>query len=75
LGVEPIRSALIREGIVVEIHDDHFCRDEEDQVWLAEVGKRNWVVLTRIKECAIGRSKSLHFEPVGAEFLSLLPVT
>ena len=47
LGVEPIRSALAREGLVVEIHDDHFRRDEEDQVWLAEVGNRNWVVLTK----------------------------
>jgi hypothetical protein len=47
LGVEPIRAALIAEGLVVEIHDDHFKRDEEDRVWLDEVGDRGWVVLTK----------------------------
>jgi predicted nuclease of predicted toxin-antitoxin system len=47
LGVEPIRSVLTREGLVVEIHDNHFKRDEEDRVWLAKVGSRNWVVLTK----------------------------
>lgn len=47
LGVEPIRSARIEEGLQVEIHDDHFRRDEEDRVWLMEVGKRGWVVLTK----------------------------
>jgi predicted nuclease of predicted toxin-antitoxin system len=47
LGVEPIRAELIREGLVVEIHDDHFVRDEEDRVWLRAVGERGWVVLTK----------------------------
>jgi predicted nuclease of predicted toxin-antitoxin system len=31
----------------VEIHDDHFARDEEDRVWLRVVGERGWVVLTK----------------------------
>jgi predicted nuclease of predicted toxin-antitoxin system len=31
----------------VEIHDDHFKRDEEDRVWLAEVSKRSWVIFTK----------------------------
>jgi predicted nuclease of predicted toxin-antitoxin system len=31
----------------VEIHDDHFARDEEDRIWLHTVGKRDWVVLTK----------------------------
>ncbi len=47
LGVEPLRSALIRAGVRVEIHDDHFKRDEEDRFWLAEVSKRSWVVFTK----------------------------
>ena len=38
---------LIQAGLPVEIHDDHFARDEEDAVWLAEVSKRSWVVLTK----------------------------
>jgi predicted nuclease of predicted toxin-antitoxin system len=47
LGVEPIRTELINAGLTVEIHDDHFARDEEDRVWLRTVGGRGWVVLTK----------------------------
>jgi predicted nuclease of predicted toxin-antitoxin system len=47
LGVEPIRTALINSGLVVEIHDEHFARDEVDHVWLRGVGERAWVVLTK----------------------------
>jgi predicted nuclease of predicted toxin-antitoxin system len=47
LGVEPIRTELINLGLFVEIHDDHFPRDEEDRVWLQAVGERDWVVLTK----------------------------
>ena len=47
LGVEPIRSELSAAGLAVEIHDDHFKRDEDDGVWLSEVGTRGWVVLTK----------------------------
>jgi len=32
---------------VVEIHDDHFARDEEDRIWLQTAGERGWVVLTK----------------------------
>jgi hypothetical protein len=35
------------EDLAVEIHDDHFKRDEEDRIWLAAVGQRKWVVLTK----------------------------
>lgn len=47
LGVEPIKTELINCGLVVEIHDDHFARDEEDRVWLKAVGERGWIVLTK----------------------------
>jgi hypothetical protein len=47
LGTEPIRTELINSGLVVEIHDDHFARDEDDRVWLQTVGERGWVVLTK----------------------------
>jgi hypothetical protein len=40
LGLEPIRAELIKSGLVVEIHDDHFERDADDQAWLKKVG---WV--------------------------------
>jgi predicted nuclease of predicted toxin-antitoxin system len=32
---------------MVEIHDEHFARDEEDRAWLRTVGERSWVVLTK----------------------------
>src|SRR5262249_30822356 len=47
LGIEPIRTELLNAGLVVQIHDDHFARDEEDRVWLRTVGERGWVVLTK----------------------------
>lgn len=47
LGIEPLRTALFEAGLTIEIHDDHFNRDAEDQVWLHAVGKRGWVVLTK----------------------------
>jgi predicted nuclease of predicted toxin-antitoxin system len=47
LGVEPIRTQLTTAGFTVEIHDDHFPRDEEDRVWLQSVGERGWIVLTK----------------------------
>ena len=47
LGQEPVRSELISAGLAVEIHDDHFNRDELDQNWLRVVGQRSWVVLTK----------------------------
>jgi predicted nuclease of predicted toxin-antitoxin system len=47
LGIEPIRTELLKAGLMIEIHDDHFARDEEDRVWLRAVGERGWVVLTK----------------------------
>lgn len=47
LGEEPIRTEMRNAGLAVEIHDDHFARDEEDRVWLQAVGERGWVVLTK----------------------------
>ena len=47
LGIEPIRTELIKCDLFVEIHDDHFKRDEVDQVWLEAAGTNGWVVLTK----------------------------
>ena len=47
LGKEPIRTELVSADVVVEIHDDHFARDEQDRIWLGAVGQRGWVVLTK----------------------------
>jgi len=37
----------LNAGFKVEIHSDHFRGDAPDTEWLAEVGKRDWVVLTK----------------------------
>jgi predicted nuclease of predicted toxin-antitoxin system len=61
LGVDPIRAELVKAGLVVEIHDDHFNRDEEDRVWLATAGGRGWVVLTK--------DQKLRYRPLEIEAL------
>ena len=47
LGIEPIRTKLEEAGLTIEIHDDHFARDEEDRVWLRIVGEWGWVIFTK----------------------------
>jgi predicted nuclease of predicted toxin-antitoxin system len=42
-----VADALRQAGVDVQVHDDHFHRDAEDEEWLREVGRRGWVVLTR----------------------------
>lgn len=42
-----IRKALLTAGVQVEVHDDHFKPDEDDDVWLAEAGRQGWIVLTK----------------------------
>jgi hypothetical protein len=31
----------------VELHDDHFRRDADDQDWIVEVSRRGWSVITK----------------------------
>jgi predicted nuclease of predicted toxin-antitoxin system len=59
--LDPIRAELVQAGLVVEIHDDHFNRDEEDRVWLAAAGERGWVVLTK--------DQKLRYRPLEIEAL------
>jgi predicted nuclease of predicted toxin-antitoxin system len=47
LGVEPIRTELTNAGLYIEVHDDHFARDEDDRIWLDTVGLRGWVIFTK----------------------------
>src|SRR5437899_2965793 len=46
-GRKIVAQALRDVGATVEIHDDHFPPDAKDEVWLTEVGRRGWVVLTK----------------------------
>ncbi len=47
LGKYDVPDALRSAGHECEIHDDHFAQDTEDEVWLAELAARRWVVLTK----------------------------
>src|SRR5438093_5026433 len=47
LGNKKIAQALRGAGAVVEVHGDHFAPDERDDVWPPEVGRRDWVLLTK----------------------------
>ena len=47
LGRHAVADALRLVGLLVEIHDDHFPTDTKDEVWIAEVGRRGWIILTK----------------------------
>jgi hypothetical protein len=53
-GRHAVANALRQTGQRVEIHDDHFPMDATDEEWLAAIGKRGWLCLT--KDVRIGRS-------------------
>lgn len=42
-----IISALKGAGLTIEVHHDHFDHNAQDVIWLPEVGKKDWVVLTK----------------------------
>jgi hypothetical protein len=42
-----VGGRLAAEGVRVELHNDHFAQGTPDAVWLSEVGRRGWVVLTK----------------------------
>lgn len=54
LGGKLVVQALKAAGAKVVVHDDVFQQDTPDVEWLAEAGKRGWVVLT--KDSAIRRN-------------------
>jgi hypothetical protein len=47
LGSTDVPAALRAKGIRVELLHEHFDSATRDTAWLAEVGKRGWVVLTK----------------------------
>lgn len=47
LGKNIIADRLRSEGIEVEVHDDHLPPDAPDEEWIALVGQRCWVAVTR----------------------------
>jgi hypothetical protein len=49
LGSVDVPTALHDFGLCVERHRDHFNSNCEDHVWIPEVGRRGWVILTKDK--------------------------
>lgn len=47
LGRYKVASALRAAGVTVEVHDDHFPQSAPDIEWLAAVGAKGWIVVTR----------------------------
>ena len=47
LGKNIIADRLRSEGITVEVHDDHLPPGAPDEEWIALVGQRDWVAITR----------------------------
>ena len=47
LGKHIIADILREAGALVEVHDDHFPAGAKDNEWLAAVGEKGWVVLTK----------------------------
>lgn len=43
--VDPLRAA----GLHIELHRDHFERNEDDTVWIPEAAKRGWIAVTNDK--------------------------
>lgn len=49
LGNRLVADALRECGATIELHRDHFAADAEDSDWIAEVGLRGWIILTKDK--------------------------
>ncbi len=49
LGKHLIVDALRAAGARVEVHDDHLARDAPDEEWIALVGERGWIAVTKDK--------------------------
>ncbi|WP_341737673.1 Mut7-C RNAse domain-containing protein [Microcoleus sp. CAWBG640] len=54
-----LADSLRNVGAKVEIQDDYFSQDINDEDWLRIVGERNWVVLTKDKRIASRRLELL----------------
>ena len=44
-----VAAALEAAGAEVRLHSDYFAHDERDEVWLPEVAREGWVILTKDK--------------------------
>jgi hypothetical protein len=47
MGKNKIPAPLREAGLRIELHDDHFPMDAQDDQWLPAVGRKGWYVITR----------------------------
>jgi len=47
MGKNTIAEPLREAGLQIELHDDHFPIDAQDDQWLPAVGRKGWYVITR----------------------------
>jgi len=52
-------GALDRAGVKFERHSDHFPAGAEDVLWLPEISRRNWVLLT--SDARIRRKSKINY--------------
>ncbi|MBM4320885.1 MAG: hypothetical protein FJ125_13255 [Deltaproteobacteria bacterium] len=59
IGRHVVADALRAAGAAAEIHGDYFDQDTKDPLWITEVGRRGWFVLSkdgRIKSRTLERN-------------------
>lgn len=47
IGRYIVAKALRAAGASVEVHIDHFAQDAPDTEWIPEIGRRDWVLITK----------------------------
>ncbi len=47
LGSKLLPDALRKQGCTVEVHDTHFASGTKDTVWVPDVARRGWIVLSK----------------------------
>ncbi len=46
LGRHTFPDRLRQAGIQIEVHDDHFEKDEADRLWIPRVASWEWIIIT-----------------------------
>jgi predicted nuclease of predicted toxin-antitoxin system len=71
LGKYQIAKQLKAAGETVIVHDEHFAEGTKDEVWLDEVGKKGWIVLTKDDQIRYHRTEVEAIKHSGARVIIL----
>ena len=69
LGKNIIADGLRSAGIDVEVHDDHLPPDAPDEEWVALVGRKDWVAVTRDRNVRYRRAELASIEEHSARVI------